>query len=382
MKITSQLAQKIVENTMNVLGKNVNIMDNNGIIIGSGNRKRINDYHEGAAKVIRTGKTIFVKKSDNNIQGVKPGVNLPIKFSNNIIGVVGITGDIDEVGGYGEIVKNMVELILQREFLRREIEVENKARENFYQQLLTNSVKNKEVLKDRAKLFKINFKKDRVVMVIKVSPFNNKIVTDQIQTISSFLEMDKDNDMIFMRGNNIVLIKSFNKKEFKDQCNKIKNIADKLIKKLKQKFDFVKIGIGQIFTRLEKMQLSYQGAKHALKVGEKVYNKKNKNIFFLDHLGYDYFLPYIDQEAGEYYLHHVLENDILEIFENTNFGEIVEALVANNLNITKTAESLYMHRNTLLYKLDKIKNTTGMNPKDANNIFTLLLAYHLHLYQK
>ncbi|MFW6389609.1 MAG: CdaR family transcriptional regulator, partial [Halanaerobiales bacterium] len=264
MKITSQLAQKIVENTMNVLGKNVNIMDNNGIIIGSGNRKRINDYHEGAAKVIRTGKTIFVKKSDNNIQGVKPGVNLPIKFSNNIIGVVGITGDIDEVGGYGEIVKNMVELILQREFLRREIEVENKARENFYQQLLTNSVKNKEVLKDRAKLFKINFKKDRVVMVIKVSPFNNKIVTDQIQTISSFLEMDKDNDMIFMRGNNIVLIKSFNKKEFKDQCNKIKNIADKLIKKLKQKFDFVKIGIGQIFTRLEKMQLSYQGAKHAL----------------------------------------------------------------------------------------------------------------------
>src|SRR5690554_6267148 len=113
MRLTVKLAQEIVERTMNVLGKNINIMDYNGVIIGSGNKDRVNTYHEGAVKVLETRERFIVtEEKAKSLRGVKPGINLPIKFNDKIIGVVGITGKIDEVESYGEIVKNLVELML------------------------------------------------------------------------------------------------------------------------------------------------------------------------------------------------------------------------------------------------------------------------------
>src|SRR5690554_5011572 len=102
MRLTKELAQKIVDNTMDVLGKNINIMDHNGIIIGSGNKNRIDNYHEVANRVIESGKTYIIRDDmEKEFQGVKEGINLPIKFQEKIMGVVGITGDADEVTGYG-----------------------------------------------------------------------------------------------------------------------------------------------------------------------------------------------------------------------------------------------------------------------------------------
>ena len=134
MKLNSDLATEIINKTMPVLGKNINIMNELGIIIGSGNKERIDTYHEIAEKVINEEKTYIISQKESNMyQGVKAGINLPIKFNNEIIGVVGITGKAEEVSGYGKLVKNMVELILQQKFLQREIELENRAKENFYQ---------------------------------------------------------------------------------------------------------------------------------------------------------------------------------------------------------------------------------------------------------
>ncbi len=47
---------------------------------------------------------------------METGINLPIKFNDDIIGVVGITGELQEVESYGEIVKNLVEIMLAHGF--------------------------------------------------------------------------------------------------------------------------------------------------------------------------------------------------------------------------------------------------------------------------
>ncbi|MTI60039.1 MAG: hypothetical protein FH762_08710 [Firmicutes bacterium] len=382
MKLTRDLAKKIVKNTMDVLGKNINIMDYNGIIIASGNQERINMYHKGAAEVVKTGKRVIIKDKDiAGFKGVKPGINLPIRFNERIIGVVGITGDANEVAGYGEIVKNMVELILQQEFLRREIEAENKACENFFQQLLSNSIKSKELLVDRAKLFDLTLDLARVVIVIEIHPIDNKLLTEQIRILDIFLRLNKKEDIIFSRGDNLILVKSFSKdNNIENYYEYTKKIINKILDRFNEIFDSVIIGVGQRVSELEKLYISYQGAKHALKVGKKVYNNHENNIFFLDHLGYDYFLPYIDKEEGLYFLHHLLGNNIIEVFENVDLGELIEALVENDLNISKAADSIYIHRNTLIYKLNKINEITGLNPRSAKDLFTLLIAYHLYLY--
>ncbi|MDN5332687.1 MAG: carbohydrate diacid regulator [Tepidanaerobacteraceae bacterium] len=79
MEITHQYAQTIVDRTMKILGYNINIMDSRGIIVGSGDKKRLNTFHQGAAEVIRTGRPIEITSDmARNLEGVKPGVNLPI----------------------------------------------------------------------------------------------------------------------------------------------------------------------------------------------------------------------------------------------------------------------------------------------------------------
>lgn len=61
----------------------------------------------------------------------------------------------------------------------------------------------------------------------------------------------------------------------------------------------------------------------------------------------------------------VLKNpNIIVLFEDETLLETAEFLFKNNLNITQTSKSTYMHRNTLIYRLDKIKKLTGLNLKN------------------
>lgn len=388
MNLTQELAQKIVERTMNVLGKNINIMDYNGIIIGSGNKERINTFHEGAAKVLETGEKLIVTEEEAKaLRGVKTGINLPIKFNNRIIGVVGITGNLSEVESYGEIVKNLVELMLSHNFLQKEIELENKAIENFYQQLIGNDINNREQLYDRAKLFNIDNTLYRKVMVIQISPFDNMKINSEIENFNMLFNLDNTRDIFFIRGTSLVFIKSLKKKELKEQSSIIEKIARVILDRFESIFNSVAIGIGQTIQELDKLYLSYEGAKHALKVGEKIYKvgekiyRSEEKIYFIDHLGYDYFIPYLKENYAEYYL-DMFSLDVREVFEDTDTGIILEGMMENDLNISKTAEALFMHRNTLLYRIEKIKGLTGLDPKKAKDLFTLLLAYHLYLYNK
>ena len=76
----------------------------------------------------------------------------------------------------------------------------------------------------------------------------------------------------------------------------------------------------------------------------------------------------------------VFAEDAAAVFAEPDVGEIIEGLVEHNLNINKTADSLFIHRNTLLYRTNKIRERTGYDPKKAKDLFTLLLAYHIYRY--
>lgn len=104
MKINTELAQKIVESLKNTIEQDINFIGMNGIIIASTNPKRINSLHEGALACIKEGNTIAIK-SDDQYTGSKKGVNLPVKFQKEIIGVIGISGELNIVEKYGNIIK-------------------------------------------------------------------------------------------------------------------------------------------------------------------------------------------------------------------------------------------------------------------------------------
>lgn len=108
------LAQDIVDRAMAILPCNVNVMDYLGIIIGSGEADRLYTRHEGAQLVLANQRVVEIDaQTAKHLSGVRPGVNLPLMLDQQLVGVLGITGEPDEVRVYGQLVKMTAEMLME-----------------------------------------------------------------------------------------------------------------------------------------------------------------------------------------------------------------------------------------------------------------------------
>ncbi|MDD3641059.1 MAG: helix-turn-helix domain-containing protein, partial [Atribacterota bacterium] len=62
--------------------------------------------------------------------------------------------------------------------------------------------------------------------------------------------------------------------------------------------------------------------------------------------------------------------------------ETLQAFFENNLSITKTAKNIYIHRNTLIYRLGKIHKLTGLNPQKFDQALLLYIAFKIKQFQE
>lgn len=114
--LTAKIAQRIADEVVESLGYNINVMNEQGVIIGSGTPARIGDFHETAMQVIRDCRIYEVSEQEaSSLQGVRPGINMPILSGGEVVGVVGITGDPAQVRGIARLVKMTAELIMEQE---------------------------------------------------------------------------------------------------------------------------------------------------------------------------------------------------------------------------------------------------------------------------
>ena len=138
---------------------NVNIMNENALIIASGNKARLGEFHTGAQRVIETGKEDEVSLEQSKRMNIKPGISLPIVFKNKTIGVVGITGNPQKIRAFAKLVKHSTELMLEQSYIDEEIFLEARARKSFLLNLLLEpSLDDEELIAMRAQM--LNFSLD------------------------------------------------------------------------------------------------------------------------------------------------------------------------------------------------------------------------------
>ncbi|RCL27378.1 CdaR family transcriptional regulator [Pseudomonas sp. AFG_SD02_1510_Pfu_092] len=118
-ELDHDLAQDIVDRAMAILPCNVNVMDSQGLILGSGEPERINTRHEGAQLVLANGRIVELDSDAARcLKGVQPGVNLPLMLDGRLMGVLGLTGDPQQVRTYGELVRMTAEMLLAQRHLQ------------------------------------------------------------------------------------------------------------------------------------------------------------------------------------------------------------------------------------------------------------------------
>lgn len=406
MKIIHKLAQDIVDKTMSILEKNINIMDENGVIIGSGDKSRLNQFHEGAAKVIKEGKKLEIYSKDiNHLMGAKSGINLPIEHNNKIIGVVGITGEPNEVSPFGEVIKMTVEMMLQQEFLLKELQLEQQARENFIHDLISGRMGNDpDLFLTRGQIVGYDILIPRVALVMDIYQFEKtakqswqafkgskegeihlqRLKNDVLKTIQGIFVGTPQEIASYTGGDRFVVLKIVNLKDPDEILReKLFRMGKRIKNTISQKMKFkVTIGIGEYHEDIRGISKSFKEATQALDVGTKL--EGAGDIYHVDNLGVGKLLAEIKGESQQEFMEKTIyfTKNNKEKKINETLLETLKAFFDNNLSISKTAQVIYVHRNTLLYRLRRVKEITGLDPKKFDDAVQLRMALKMRVYQK
>ena len=117
MKISEELAKIIVDNIHEVIPEEINFINADGLIIASTDPKRMHRLHTGALSVIRNREQLSVQ-NDTQYYGARKGINMPVFFDDEIIGVIGITGEEQDVIGYAKILQKMTQILVKDAYYR------------------------------------------------------------------------------------------------------------------------------------------------------------------------------------------------------------------------------------------------------------------------
>ena len=141
LELDSTLAQHIVDRAMAILPYNINVMDAQGMIIGSGDPQRLHTRHEGAQLVLANRRVVEIdEQAAACLRGVRPGVNLPLLHADQLIGVLGITGAPETVRPYAELVRMAAEMLVEQRQLQAERHWQRHQLEAWLRQLCDPSV--------------------------------------------------------------------------------------------------------------------------------------------------------------------------------------------------------------------------------------------------
>lgn len=133
----------------------------------------------------------------------------------------------------------------------------------------------------------------------------------------------------------------------------------------------VRVGYGNRVNNLQDIAKSYQEAKMALEVGKIFYADKETIAYRF--LGIGRLIYQLPMSLCDMFIHEVFGEKIPEVF-NDEITTTIQKFFENNLNISETARQLYVHRNTLVYRLERLEKAIGLDIRKFDDAMTFKIA--------
>ena len=182
--------------------------------------------------------------------------------------------------------------------------------------------------------------------------------------------------MFNITENDIVLVKEVkNSIDVKDLEKLARSISDTLSSEF---FTKVNVGIGTPVVGVKDLARSFKEAQTALEVG-KVFDT-DKNIVSYDNLGIARLIYHLPTTLCETFLKEVFKKNSIESLDHETLFTI-QKFFENSLNVSETSRKLFVHRNTLVYRLDKIKKLTGLDLREFDHAIIFKRALLVKKYR-
>ncbi|HHQ6603654.1 TPA: CdaR family transcriptional regulator [Serratia fonticola] len=376
--LDAKLAREIVARTMKIIDSNINVMDNRGRIIGSGDPERLGELHEGALLVLSQARVVAIDDAvARHLHGVRPGINLPLHVDGNIVGVIGLTGDPVQLRQYGELVCMTAEMMLEQARLLSLLAQDSRFREEF----VLNLIRTEELspaLMEWAHRLGIDPNQPRVAAVVEVD--SGQLGVDsamaELQQLQELLTLpERDNLIAIVSLSEMVVLKPALNHHGRWDAEAHRRRVENLLVRINESSRLrVRIALGNYFIGPGSLVRSYRTARTTMAVGKQ--RMPGSWAYYYQ----DLMLPVLLGSLRSGWQADELTRPLERLKAMDGNGLLLRTLNAwflNNVQPTATAKALYIHRNTLEYRLNRISELTGLNL--ANFDARLLLYVGLQL---
>lgn len=246
-------------------------------------------------------------------------------------------------------------------------------RNNFFQNLLLDNLLLVDIY-NRAKKLHVEVTAPRAVFLIETKGEKDSMVTELLKGMFS----NQSGDYITaVDESNMILIKNM---EGESSHEALVEVADTIVAMMNAEAMLnVKVAFGTVVNELKDVSKSYKEAKMSMDVGKIFYAEKNV-------------MAYSTLGIGR--LIYQLPVNLCRIFIDEIFGDIglidfdeetlttINKFFENNLNVSETSRQLFVHRNTLVYRIEKIQKSTGLDLRNFDDALTFKIALMVANYMK
>lgn len=367
-----ELAEKLIAQVTKYTEYNVNIIDENGIIIASRDRERLGTYHETAYEILRNGKDVAVI-TENDIQtGVRRGINMVIEIDGKKEGVVGVTGNPEEIRPVALIIKMAIETMIRYESEKIR-SLKRKSKKERLLEMLTGS-REAELEEVRGLAGELGYQENilRIPVLCTMSAKGQGI---------SFLKHYSVNgrnsgDICFNIDGDTVLIFKAVQVNLNGVFSSYRTVLSEAFEYVSEKMNAEEISCSFFAGSFQDSFREYPaGYRHT-----RWLQKKCTDIF-----GFSFFYDY----AGEYLRDSIPRRELRQVFQavgkilepetKESCRELTGSLVENDFRIRDAAAQLYIHKNTFAYRYRKLQDKLALDPKSYLKDKDLLIFFSLFL---
>lgn len=353
------MQNRIFQNACNQLKKDINrkigIMDDNGYIIACSDESKVGYQKESVI-------SHFEMSNEDYIGGGYIFRKIET-YSKNIYVVF--------CEGEDELARGFVAFVAAHFSTIKQYYDEKYDRNSFIKNIILDNILPSDILYKTREL-KLSVEAERVVFLVRSHKTVEVSLVDVLQNI--FPDTAKD-FIIRVDDRDVAVVREVKRGSSMDEIFKLaQELHDTVASEAMVK---ISVGISTIVETIQELARAYREARIALEVG-KVFDTE-KNIISYDNLGIGRLIYQLPTTLCELFLNEVFKKESISVLDSETIYTI-QKFFENNLNVSETSRKLFVHRNTLVYRLDKIKKLTGLDLREFDDAIIFKVAMMVNKY--
>ena len=354
--ISNQILQDTIDGLKNITRTDLCVLDTEGKILAS-TFKDVDDFEEAVLAFV---------DSPAESQAIRDYQFFKVFDDNQLEHILLAKGETDDTYMVGKIAAFQIQNLLVAYKERFD-------KDNFIKNLLLDNLLLVDIY-NRAKKLHIDTDVRRIVFIIESK---NEKDTNALETVRNIFSTKTKDFITAVDEKNIILVKEVKQTESYDDMNKIAKVVVDMLNT--EVMSSVHVSYGTIVNEIKEVSRSYKEAKMALDVGKIFY--ENQNIIAYSNLGIGRLIYQLPLPLCKMFIREIFDGKSPDEFDEETLTTI-DKFFENSLNVSETSRQLYIHRNTLVYRLDKLQKSTGLDLRVFEDAITFKIALMVVKYMK